>query len=126
MQLKNLKVEELEIEVREEAVEKQRSLVLVWSGSIHAADPAEYLDQYFDLLLEDLESDALSLVCDFSNLDYMNSASIPPLIHLLRECADREIKCEFRYDSSRKVQTASFRALDVIAKKSKFTNVRGV
>lgn len=81
---------------------------------------------YFDLLLDDLIGDGLSLVCDFTNLEYMNSASIPPLIHLLRECADRKIQCEFRYDSSRKVQTASFRALDVIAKKSKFTKVRGV
>lgn len=56
----------------------------------------------------------------------MNSSSIPPLIHLLRECGEREIKAEFTYDASRKVQTASFRALDVIARKSSFTSVKGL
>jgi hypothetical protein len=66
------------------------------------------------------------MICDFTRLDYMNSASIPPLIQLLRSLAELRIKGEYIYDSKRKVQTASFRALDVIARKSEFTRVTGV
>ncbi|MCR9142509.1 MAG: hypothetical protein NXI24_09675 [bacterium] len=122
MEFKSLKVEELEIVV----TRNDLALRLEWLGSIHSADPGDYLDPYFDLLIDAAASDGVAIVCDFSKLEYMNSSSIPPLIHLLRECGEREIKAEFTYDASRKVQTASFRALDVIARKSSFTSVKGL
>lgn len=122
MEIKSLKVEDLEIIVQRDST----TLRLEWTGSIHSSDPGDYLDPYFDLLIDTAAQDRLAIVCDFSRLEYMNSSSIPPLIHLLRECGDREIKAEFRYDAARKVQTASFRALDVIARKSRFTTVKGV
>ncbi|MEQ9366546.1 MAG: hypothetical protein RIF32_20060 [Leptospirales bacterium] len=122
MQLKSLKVEDLEIVVTRD----ESTLRLQWMGSIHSADPGDFLDPYFDLLIDTASSDALGIVCDFSKLEYMNSSSIPPLIHLLRECGEREVKAQFTYDATRKVQTASFRALDVIARKSRFTSVQGL
>lgn len=122
MEIKSLKVEDLEILVDR----NENTLRLEWKGSIHSADPGDYLDPYLDLLVDTASSNGLSIVCDFSKLEYMNSSSIPPLIHLLRECGERELKAEFTYDANRKVQTASFRALDVIARKSSFTSVKGV
>ena len=123
MEVKDLKIDDLEIQVRREG---NGELRLVWSGSIHSADPGDYLDPYFDLLIDAAKAESLRIICDFSRLEYMNSSSIPPLIHLLRECGDGEIHAEFLYDAARKVQTASFRALDVIARKSSFTSVKGV
>lgn len=123
MDIKNLKIDDLEILVDHATAGQLR---LAWIGSIHSADPGDYLDPYFDLVIDAAKADGLRIICDFSKLEYMNSSSIPPLIHLLRECGDQEITAEFLYDASRKVQTASFRALDVIARKSTFTSVTGV
>ncbi len=120
--MKNLKEEDFEIEV----ANKDKAIQLLWKGSLHAANPGDFLEPYFEQLINQARADSLSVVCDFSNLEYMNSASIPPLIQLLRSLAEMEIKGEFIYDSSRKVQAASFRALDVIASKSEYTTVRGV
>lgn len=123
MEVKDLKIEDLEIQVRREGGEELR---LIWSGAIHSADPGDYLDPYLDLLIDSAKAENLRIICDFSRLEYMNSSSIPPLIHLLRECGEREIHAEFFYDSTRRVQTAAFRALDVIARKSSFTSVKGI
>lgn len=123
MAVANLTDDDFQIEVErtgKDAVE------LAWKGSLHTSNPEEILEPFFDQLLEELKSSHASLKCDFTGLEYMNSASIPPLIQLLRRLAESEIHGEFVYDTSRKVQTASFRALDVIASKSEYTKVRGV
>ena len=121
MELENLKEDDFEIDV----TKKTDALILSWRGSLHAPSPDEFLDPYFEKLLEVLREGDLSLICNFKELDYMNSASIPPLIQLLRKLAEDEITGEFIYDATRKVQTASFRALDVIARKSPYTSVKG-
>lgn len=122
-----MKLENLETEgFRIEAVENEGWVELKLQGAIQAANPEDFLDPYFKAVMETARSAKLSIRCDFVALEYMNSASIPPLISLLRKCAENSIQGEFIYDSSRKVQAASFKALDVIAKKSKFTTVKGV
>jgi len=100
--------------------------VFKWKGSLHFPSPEDFLDPYFENILVWAQKERLSIKFDFVSLDYMNSASIPPLIQFLRRLAELEINGEFVYDSKRKVQTASFRALDVSAKKSKFTTVKGM
>ncbi|MCB1318859.1 MAG: hypothetical protein KDK34_01325 [Leptospiraceae bacterium] len=122
MAINNLKVDEFEVET----TLNKSVLELKFRGSIHAANPEEFMQPFFDDIINEALSRKLSLKCDFVELEYMNSASIPPLIHLLRQLAENEINGDFIYDSSRKVQTASFRALDVIARKSDYTNVKGV
>ncbi len=122
MSVETLREDDFQIEVKK----SDKSIELDWKGSLHSSHPEEILDPFFDRLLEELGKSGGSLKCDFTGLEYMNSASIPPLIQLLRRLAEDEINAEFVYDASRKVQTASFRALDVIARKSEFTKVRGV
>lgn len=122
MALENLREDDFHIEVTAEPGE----LRLSWQGSLHSSHPEEILDPFFDNLLAELKKQKASVICDFTGLEYMNSASIPPLIQLLRRLAEQETNGEFIYDSTRKVQTASFRALDVIARKSEYTRVRGV
>ncbi len=122
MAVDNLRDDDFQIEVSR----AEKTVELNWKGSLHSSHPEEILDPFFDQLLEELGSSGAALKCNFTGLEYMNSASIPPLIQLLRRLAEDEIDSEFIYDASRKVQTASFRALDVIARKSQFTRVRGV
>jgi len=122
MALSSLNMTDFQIEV----VINGEVIEMNWKGAIHAANPEDFLDPYFELVILEAEKAKHSIKCNFVPLEYMNSASIPPLIALLRTLAERGIKGEFVYDSTRKVQSASFRALDVIARKSKFTTVRGV
>ena len=122
MAVSNFKDDDFQIDVKR----SDARIELDWKGSLHSSHPEEILDPFFDSLLDDLKSSGASLQCDFTGLEYMNSASIPPLIQLLRRLAESEIHGEFVYDTTRKVQTASFRALDVIASKSEYTKVRGV
>lgn len=121
MDLKDLKADDLTIAVARE----NETLQLNFQGAVHSARPEEFLAPYFEKAVAAARTEGLALVCDFTGLEYMNSASIPPLIQLLRNLAEEEVSGEFVYDASRKVQTASFRALDVIARKSRFTAVRG-
>lgn len=122
MKLQNLEIEgfNIQADLAGDTVE------LKLQGAIQSANPEDFLDPYFKSLIEWAAEDRLSIRCDFVLLEYMNSASIPPLISLLRKCAENSIEGEFIYDSKRKVQAASFKALDVIARKSKFTTVKGV
>ena len=122
MKLQNLEIEGFKIE----ADMAGDTIELKLHGAIQSANPEDFLDPYFKSLVEWAQEDKLAIRCDFVSLEYMNSASIPPLISLLRKCAENSIPGEFIYDSTRKVQAASFKALDVIAKKSKFTTVKGV
>lgn len=122
MKLQNLEIEGFQIEANQSG----NTVELKLQGAIQSANPEEFLDPYFKSLMEWALEEKLSIRCDFVSLEYMNSASIPPLISLLRKCAENSITGEFIYDSKRKVQAASFKALDVIAKKSKFTTVKGV
>lgn len=122
MKLENLKEDDFEIEV----VQEGDMIELFWKGTLGAPDPDEFLDPYFDKLIETARTNKMSVRCNFTNLDYMNSASIPPLIQLLRRMAENEIRGEYAYNAGRKVQAASFRALDVIARKSEYTTVIGV
>lgn len=122
MALNSLKMQEFEIE----AVLQGNVIELNWKGAIHSPNPEDFLDPYFDQVIQEAQKGKHSIKCSFVPLEYMNSASIPPLIGLLRSLAEKSIQAEFVYDASRKVQAASFRALDVIARKSRFTSVRGV
>lgn len=122
MALQDLKVEDLEIKVSS----AKGKIELTCRGAIHSVSPDEYLNPYFDDVVDEAVRQKSRVVCNFVELEYMNSASIPPLIALLRQLAENKIKGEFIYDSKRKVQTASFRALDVIARKSDYTVVKGV
>ena len=111
--------------LRIEAVTEKKTLRLTWEGDIHASNPSEALSPYLEECIEFAKENGLEIVSDFRGLKYMNSASIPPLIQLLRDLADEEIPGTFIYDKSRKVQTASFKALDVIARRSDYTKVLG-
>lgn len=122
MSLSSLVMQDFEIE----AVVNGSNIELNWKGAIHAPSPEDFLDPYFEQVITEASKGKMSVKCNFVPLEYMNSASIPPLIALLRTLAEKGIHGEFVYDSNRKVQSASFRALDVIARKSKFTSVRGI
>ncbi len=101
-------------------------IILEWHGTISSSSPEDQLDPYFEQVIIEAKQEGMSVRCDFSELEHMSSATIAPLIQFLRKLAENEITAEFVYDASRKVHAASFRALEVIASKSKYTKVKGL
>lgn len=106
--------------------EDKEHWTLRWTGSIHSKDPSDFLDPYFEDVLDGARNAQRRIRMDFTALEYMNSASLPPLIQFLRKVSEEKVHAEFLYDAKRKVQAASFRALEVIAKNSKYAKVTGV
>lgn len=98
---------------------------LHWRGTISSSSPEDQLDPYFEHVIVEARKSKLSVRCHFMELEHMSSATIAPLIQFLRKLAENEITTEFVYDAARKVHAASFRALEVIASKSKYTQVKG-
>ena len=122
MSLRDLQVEDFQIK----AVEEPGILKLDFLGSIQQLNPEDFMVPYLTEVFEFARQKKLKIECNFVGLEYMNSASIPPLITLMRNMADKKVHGVFIYDAGRKVQAASFKALDVIARKSEFTTVKGV
>ena len=98
---------------------------LVWQGSIHEQNPEEFLDPFLSDLVDIAIEKEKKVICSFAELEYMNSSSIPPLIQLIRKLSENKVPSLFTYDKSRKVQVASFKALEVIAKKLKVVELIG-
>jgi len=120
--LRDLQEEEFQIK----ATHQGGVLKLDFLGSIQQLNPEDFMVPYLTEVFEYAREKKLKIECHFVGLEYMNSASIPPLITLMRNMAEKKVHGVFIYDASRKVQAASFKALDVIARKSEFTTVQGV
>jgi len=122
MDFEGLQVGDLKIAVDQE----NDTLVLRWQGAIYERNPEEYLDPFLKKITDQAKENSMKIVCYFDKLEYMNSTSILSLIQLMRHFSEKKIHGEFVYDQNRKIQVASFRALDVIAKTSSFITLRGI
>ncbi len=88
--------------------------VMAWIGKSDFRHPASYLMPYLDDFINELT--AKELTVDFKQLAYMNSSTVPPLIHLLKNLNDRGIKTTVKYDKNAHWQTMSFKAFETLAK----------
>jgi hypothetical protein len=122
MALKGLNFGDLSIAVKNEG----EDLILNWKGAIYERNPEEYLDPFLKGVIKHAEENSFNIKCYFDKLEYMNSTSILSLIQLMRDFSDKKIQGEFIYDQSRKIQVASFRALDVIARTSNYITLKGI
>lgn len=123
MQVEDLKEDQLEVTVEHAAKKKQ--LLLTWQGHIHHPSPEEFLEPFLQQVVDFAKEKSLMVVCNFTELEYMNSSSLPPLIKLVRTLTDLKLSGEYIYDADRKIQAASFTALAAIAKRSRYVNVVG-
>jgi hypothetical protein len=120
MDIKELKFGDLHIKVSREGEE----LTLNWEGAIYSQNPREKLEPYCNEVIDFAKKENLKIICIYTHLDYLNSTSILSLIQFIKMFSEKEVFGEFIYDQKREVQVASFRALDVIAKRTKFVTIK--
>ena len=87
--------------------------VLTWVGHSDAQDPSRFLSPYLTKLVENFKGG--EIIMDFSNLSYMNSSTISPIIQFLKKADTKGIKTTLEYSGGSVWQNASFRALKTMS-----------
>src|SRR5210317_1172390 len=95
-------------------LEEGNKNVLKWCGKSDERDPSSLLNPYFDKILGSLEGKELEIT--FSDLEYMNSSTVPPIIQLIKSLNNKSIKTKITYNKDSKWQAASFKALETIVR----------
>jgi len=107
--MKELNEGKLEIKVNEGA----DRTVLTWVGHSDAQEPARFLTPYLTELIENFSGG--EILMDFSELSYMNSSTISPIIQFLKMADSKGIKTTLEYKGGSVWQNASFRALETLS-----------
>ena len=95
-------------------IELQNNLTIMkWLGKSRERDPGAMLYPYFNEIINEINESELAI--DFSELEYMNSSTVPPILKLFKLLDTRKIRTKILYDSRSGWQCASFKALSTIA-----------
>jgi hypothetical protein len=116
--MENLKSDALEI-----TFEAGPKNIITWIGKSEAREPSSLINPYFNEIINKLKGKELEV--KFEQLQYMNSSTVPPIIEMIKNLEQHEIKSIITYDKNSKWQAASFRALEVIVKTLKHIQVIG-
>ncbi len=104
--------------------EVNERVVMKWLGKSRDREPSLMLNQYFNDIINDIIDKELTI--DFSELEYMNSSTIPSIIKLFKLLDLRNINTKILYDDQSIWQNASFKALSTISKSMDNVNVEGI
>ena len=116
--MKDLKQGSLEI-----ILEEGEPNVMKWRGTSEEASPDAFLIPYFTEILESLKGKKLQV--RFSELKYMNSSTVPPIVQFIGMLNAAGIHTKITYDSSSNWQLTSFKALENVVKAMNFIEVDG-
>ena len=101
---------QLEVTVDEQA---EGLLPMRFRGESDASDAAALLralfDSYFELACE------RGLILDFTQLEYMNSSTFPPVVELIRRLHERAAPMTILYSKDKAWQRTPFKALSSMA-----------
>lgn len=107
--MENLVADNLKILVQDGA-----EAVMQWQGTSTAREPAAIINPYVDKIVPLLKNKPVRV--DFTQLQYMNSSTVTPIIRLIRLFDSEGIKTTVIYDKNSKWQQASFKALETLAR----------
>jgi len=107
--MKNYEVGSLKIEVQE----VDERVTMTWLGESDAREPSETLSPFLASLLKELSGK--EILINYQQLAYMNSSTVPPIIHFIKNLDSDGIKTLIVYDAASKWQSASFKALETLS-----------
>ena len=117
--MRDLNSGDLHIEIDE----KDGKIIMKWLGKSRERDPGALLYPYFNEIINEIKEG--DLIIDFSELEYMNSSTVPPILKLFKLIDTRKIKTKILYDGRSGWQSASFKALSTIAETLDYVDVEG-
>lgn len=104
-----LEVDELKIQL----ITDNENARITWQGVSELEDPAASIGGFLRGLIPDIKSK--HVVMDFRPLEYMNSATLQPLLLVLKEYNAAEIRTEIIYDPGVEWQRIVFRSVAAIS-----------
>jgi hypothetical protein len=117
-------VSQFEYENLKIQVEDRRGVTYVnWTGESDSRDPAGSVGPYLSLLAKRLRGRRVQIT--FDQLEYMNSATVTPIMQFVKELSDCAEKVIVKYDETLQWQATSFRAMRVVAKRWENVEVVG-
>lgn len=88
------------------------TVVVCWKGRSDARDPNSTISPFLIKLIPDLVGKEVTI--DFLLLEYMNSSTVSPILKMINELENHNVKSVVYYDENLKWQVASFKALKTI------------
>lgn len=85
---------------------------VVWQGISDARDPGTHLSPYLDKLVEGVSG--AEVIVDFCAMEYMNSATIAPILRFVRALEKVSSKVIVIYDQSKTFQRTTFSAIKAL------------
>ncbi len=98
-----------------------RRVYMSWNGRSAERDPAALLNPYLEELLDEIQN--RDLLIAFQELQHMNSSTVSPIIQFVKRLNEQGIDTRITYDGNSKWQSASFKALNGLAKVMKHIKV---
>ena len=88
-------------------------MALSWQGESNDKNPGAFLYPYFEEIAKEASDHNFSIEMDISEMKYMNSSTISPIIRLIKDLKSKRIKFIILYDGNMKWQDLSFTALRI-------------
>ncbi|MDM8514704.1 hypothetical protein QUF76_00760 [Desulfobacterales bacterium HSG16] len=95
-----------------------------WIGQSDDRTPSTSLNPYLDSLIPALAGS--QLVVEYTQLEYMNSSTVPPIIQFIKKLNSNETTTLIHYDASSKWQSASFKAIETLSRMMPHITVKGL
>lgn len=87
-------------------------VVVRWQGVSDARDPGAEISPYLDALVGQLDGAAVSV--DFSAMEYMNSATVAPILRFIHALDRRASHIVILYDHGKSFQRTTFSAIKAL------------
>ncbi|MDH4199803.1 MAG: hypothetical protein OEV66_05405 [Spirochaetia bacterium] len=101
-----------------EVQESPENIKIVFTGKSKAKSPSDFLNPVMQEVFANAIQEKKSIFLDFFNLEYMNSATVSPIIKFWAKLKDTGISLTVEYNGAISWQKTNFSALTVFEKDS--------
>jgi hypothetical protein len=108
--------------LRIEVEERPGAATVHWLGVSDTRDPGQHLTPYLASLVEELEGKQVTV--DFRKLEYLNSATVSPIIAFVKQLDARGIPATLLFDGTLDWQRLNARSLSAIGRMLTHIEVR--
>lgn len=117
----SIKIGSLDITLRDSAA----SIHVIWLGEADEREPRKMLLPFLEQVARRAMQEHKSVILDFSDLQFMNSACIGLVVAFLKALNGRNVQVEVRYNTAHDWQTLSMKCTRTIFARSESIAILG-
>ncbi len=108
-----------------EVTEENDTINAAWKGKSIDREPSKFITPILMRMIKSSSDTDKRVRLDFSEMTYMNSSTITPIIKILERAKRGSTRITVFYDTSQKWQDLIFSALTIFKTKDKRVEIRG-